>query len=134
VWTVDAQRNVLFINSVVEEMLGYTAEDVDRLGARQIWIGSLHPDDAPHAKAAFEALFLRQEPYNVECRVRRKDGQWIWVHNRSITTYDRAGVRYADGLMSDISARKRAEEALQVKEAEYRRLVSNLPDVTCHRR
>lgn len=130
VWTVDAQRNVLFVNSVVETMLGYTSEDVDRLGARQIWIESLHPDDAPRAREAFESLFLRGEPYDVECRVRRKDGQWIWVHNRSITTYDRAGVRYADGLMSDISARKRAEEALQVKEAEYRRLVSNLPDVT----
>jgi PAS domain S-box-containing protein len=130
VWTMDAQGNVLFISAVVEKMLGYTAEDVDRLGAGQIWIASLHPDDAPGAQAAFERLFLKREPYDVECRVRRKDGEWIWVHNRSITTYDRAGVRYADGLMSDITSRKRAEEALRVKEAEYRRLVSNLPDVT----
>ena len=130
VWTVDAQRNVMFINSVVEKMLGYTAEDIDRLGARRIWLESLHPDDAPGARKAFEGLFLRQEPYDVEFRVRRKDGQWIWVHNRAIATYDRDGVRYADGLMSDINARRQAEDALRASEAEYRRLISNLPDVT----
>jgi hypothetical protein len=33
----------------------------------------------------------------VECRVRRKDGDWIWVHDRAVATYEKNGIRYAGG-------------------------------------
>jgi PAS domain S-box-containing protein len=49
--------------------------------------------------------------------VQRKDGQWIWIQDRAYRTYERDGVRYADGVFSDITERKRAEEKLRRSEA-----------------
>src|SRR6185295_16610745 len=129
-WTVDPERNFRFISPVVETILGYTQDEMYRLGGRRIWSEFLHPDDAPMVAAALEGLFLRRQPYVVECRVRRKDGRWVWIHSRAVATYEKDGVALADGLMSDITTRKQAEEAVRAQEAEYRRLVSNLPDVT----
>src|ERR1035441_2676698 len=58
-------------------------------------------------------LFAKEEAFDVEYRIRRKDGQWIWLHSRAPSTYLRDGTRYADGLLSEITQRKRTEEELQ---------------------
>ena len=76
-----------------------------------------------------EALFARGEPYDVECRVRRKDGEWIWVHDRAVATYEKNGVLYADGVLSDITPSKRAEETLRASEERYRELFENASDI-----
>ena len=52
--------------------------------------------------------------FDVEYQVQRKDGQWIWIHDRAYRTYERDGVRYADGVFTDITERKRAEEELRL--------------------
>ncbi len=116
VWTVGSDRRVVFNSPNAERLLGYTAEDFYRHGAR-IWFESIHPDDVAKVSQAFDALFTKGEPYDVECRVRRKDGTWIWAHDRAIGTYERNGMRYADGVVSDITERKRAEEELRSKTA-----------------
>jgi len=87
VWSVDSERRVAFVSPNVEQLLGYSAEDLYRLGAR-VWFESIHPDDAAKASQAFEALFATGQPYDVECRVRRKDGTWIWAHDRALVTYE----------------------------------------------
>ena len=66
---------------------------------------------------AFHRLFSEGHPFDVEFQVQRKDGTWIWVHGRAYRTYERDGVRYADGFFSDITERKRAEEELRRSEA-----------------
>jgi PAS domain S-box-containing protein len=116
VWSVDDARRVTFISPNVEQFFGHSAEELYRLGAR-VWFESIHPDDATKVSQAFEALFTKGEPYDVECRVRRKDGTWIWAHDRAFVTYEKDGKRYADGVLSDITARKRAEEELRSKSA-----------------
>ncbi|MFI5109614.1 MAG: PAS domain S-box protein [Terriglobales bacterium] len=115
VWTVDSDRRVAFVSPNVEQFLGYSAEDLYRLGAR-VWFESIHTDDAAKVSEAFEALFAKGEPYDVECRVRCKDGMWIWVHDRAIVTYEKDGKRYADGMVSDITERKQAEQKLRESE------------------
>ncbi len=59
----------------------------------------------------------RSRPYDVEVRARRKDGEWIWVHDRAVATYEKDGLRHADGLLSDITERKLAEEEILFKTA-----------------
>ena len=114
VWTVDAERRVAFVSPNIERMLGYTAEEFQRLGAR-VWFESVHPDDSQRVSEAFDSLFTKGQPYDVECRVRRKNGEWFWAHNRAVATYEKNGVRYADGLFrtspSASNLRKASERA-----------------------
>ncbi len=110
-WTADAHYNYVFISKNIQRISGYSLAEVYERGAN-LYLACLHPDDTPKVTKAFQALFAEGKAYDVECRVRRKDGEWIWVHDRAFTTYDKNGVRYADGLLSDITQRKRAEEEL----------------------
>jgi PAS domain S-box-containing protein len=124
VWSVDSRRRVAFVSPNSERLLGYSTEDFCSQGAG-IWFESIHPDDAGKVSDAFEALFAKGEPYDVECRVRRKDGKWIWAHDRAISTYERDGIRYADGVVSDITERKQAEQKLRESEDKLRLLLES---------
>jgi PAS domain S-box-containing protein len=62
---------------------------------------------------AFDCLFAAGKPFDVEYRLRNKDEHWIWAHGRSVSTYENNGMQYADGLLSDITERRSAQEGLQ---------------------
>jgi len=63
------------------------------------------------------ALFEEKVAFDEEYRIRRKDGTWIWVHDRATRTHEDDGVLCADGFMSDITQRKQAEAELRSKTA-----------------
>ena len=111
VWTVDRERRLNFVSSKVEQMIGRTPAELSA-GGGLVWLDYLHPEDKPQMAAAFDLLFTEGKPYDMEHRLRRKDGEWSWVHARAISTYEDNGVRYADGLFSDITQSRAAREAV----------------------
>ncbi|MGA8184708.1 MAG: PAS domain S-box protein, partial [Terriglobia bacterium] len=108
-WSSDMSGHIHSISSNVEEVLGYTAEEICEKGD-ELWMGRIHPDDTAGVTEAFRSLFSTHQPFNVEYQIERKDGRWIWLRDRAFRTYEEDGVRYADGTFSDITDRKRAEE------------------------
>ena len=112
VWTGNAVQQLVYVSDNVEKILGYTASELMRNRAA-LWLSRIHPNDRAQFDAAYQGLFEKEQALNVEYRIRRKDGQWIWLQNRAPSTYLREGVRYTDGLLSDITDRKQVEEALQ---------------------
>jgi PAS domain S-box-containing protein len=108
-WTTDQTGRTVFISPNVTRVYGYSPEEIYE-ASDILWFGRIHPDDLPHVQEAFDALFTGNRPFDVEYRIQRKDGNWIWLHDRSISTYEKDGVRYADGLFSDITERKESEE------------------------
>jgi len=116
VWVADAAGRVAFISPNVERLIGLSAGEVYQRGACGLF-ELIHPDDAQKATEAFQALFSRGQPYDVEFRVRARCGDWVWVHDRAMATYERGGACYASGLRSDISERRRAEAALRERDA-----------------
>ncbi len=111
-WTTDSEGNTVFVSPNVREVYGYSPEEIYKQGGR-IWFGRIHPDDVEKVKGGFKALYEKKIQFDVEYRIKRKDGEWIWLHDRSIATYEKDGVAYADGVFSDITGRKRAEEELR---------------------
>jgi len=115
IWTSDSRGNTTFISPSVKRVYGYTPEEIYRQGAR-LWFARTHPDDVQQVKEAYKRLFEKGERFNIQYRIKRKDERWIWLHHRAVATYERDGVLYADGVLSDITESKRGEETLRKAE------------------
>jgi two-component system cell cycle sensor histidine kinase/response regulator CckA len=110
VWMASSDPSLATTTPNVVKMLGYTASELLALdvAARNELI---HPDDRAHVLEAEDALVMHDKPFDLEYRTRHKDGHYLWVRNRGIRCYVRDGVRYMDGILSDINERKLLEES-----------------------
>ena len=108
VWSIWPDGEADLVNRPTLEYLGYTAEDLRRLG----WQKAFHPDDAPTLEA-WGAAMAAGKPYELEFRVRRRDGAYRWFLIRGAPLRDEQGriVRWY-GTSIDIEDRKRAEMLL----------------------
>ena len=138
VWLTDSAGRTVFVSPHVQRVGGYTAEELYRAGPGA-WFGRVHPDDLPMVQKHFVALFGGPgRTFDLEYRLQHKDGRWIWIHDRAVTTYEAQGVTYAYGIYTDITDRKRAEEiralllnqVITVQEEERRRIARELHDET----
>lgn len=117
IWTMNSERELTYISEKAEKITGYRPEELIQ-DAGAVWRERIHPDDRGRVEQGLRDLFESGRPYDVECRVQRKDGQWIWLHSRAPGIRVRQGMLWADGLSSEITQRKHAEQALQqAKEA-----------------
>ncbi|MFZ1940200.1 MAG: PAS domain S-box protein [Terracidiphilus sp.] len=115
-WTADQTGRMIYISPKVEEMIGYTSQEI-YAGGVGLLLGRIHPEDLEPMMRSMDDLFSRRKPFDIESRFQRRDGEWIWVHNRSNGAYEQEGGVFADGVVSDISWRKQAEIDLQTKTA-----------------
>ena len=111
-WTMDRERRIKFVSPSIEKITGYSLAELDELG-ESAWLDSIHAEDRRKVAEAFDLLFASGKPFDMEYRLRNKKGQWIWVHGRSVSTHEDNGMQYADGLLSDITDRRLAQDALR---------------------
>ena len=126
-WTASQDGRIIFVGPNVENILGLSVDEVYENG-ENLLLKYVHPDDLPRTIQGFEALFMQAKPFDEVFRFQRKDGHWIWVHDRAVATHLEDGVLFADGVLSDITARKDAEEALQKQLSLMRTITSTAPD------
>ena len=124
VWRADEDGNAVFVSEKMLPVFGYTSEEVCREGA-SLWFGRMHPEDRDRVRSAYATLFQDGRPFNVEYRIRHREGHWMWWHDRASVPAEKEVKAYANGVLSDITERKQAEEAMNRSEAKYRGIFQN---------
>jgi PAS domain S-box-containing protein len=120
-WISCEDGKTSFISSNVEQVYGFTQEEIITSG-NDLWFGRIHPDDVNQVKEAYRMLFEKEKKYDIEYRIKRKDGQWIWLHDMAIATYEEDGILYGYGIFTDVTDRKEAEIArrdLELRRTEF---------------
>ncbi len=96
-----------------KRLIGFADEEFPN--SVSAWRQRIHPNDLPAITTAARAHIEERTPfYNVEYRIRHKDGSWRYLFSTGRLQRDPGGrpLRWI-GLDWDITARKRAEEALK---------------------
>ena len=125
-WDWDILTGRVYFSVRWKSMLGYAESEVEDVFAA--WEELLHPEDRDRAHAALQAHFAGQSTvYELEHRVRNKDGTYRWILARGKALRDPEGRPYRmAGSHTDITERKQAEEQLRLAYDEMQRLRDQL--------
>lgn len=123
----DLRRGQVYLSPRFERLLGYAPGNMPR---RVVEVQALlHPDDRPAAAAALKAHLTHAEPYDIELRMRHLDGGWRWLRSRAQADRGDDGRELRlSGSISDVTARRQAEDALRRREVQFRSLWETTSD------
>jgi PAS domain S-box-containing protein len=98
--------------------------EADLLGWR--WLATLHPDDREPTRRLWLGAVAGCHPYDVEYRVRRRDGGYRWFKTRGVPIRAGGGdiVKWF-GTCTDITDLRETEEALRESEERFRGTFEN---------
>ncbi len=87
VWTADAQGNRNYFNQVMLDYTGLPFDELKDWG----WQKIIHPDDWPKTKQKWERSINTGDNYEIENRLLRKDGKYLWHIVRATVIKDENG-------------------------------------------
>ena len=126
-------RRIVYINDVVERLLGCSAAEIIALGDR-LMPQVLHGDDMPRVETFLFALADSDKWQTAEFRVQDREGRWHWLIARGcIIQRDGAGrAKLALASALEITQRKAAEESLRSSEERHRVLAETMLQGVVH--
>ncbi len=108
------------VSDNMERLLGFTVAEAL---SYDWWLGQLHPEDRDRILAVVSQA-LEGDGYSTEYRLRHKDGTYRWVQDNNRVLQDTSGQpTQMVGVWTDISERKRAEDALAKGALRYKTLM-----------
>ena len=128
-WEWNVQTGETIFNDRWAGIVGYTLDELSPVTI-ETWGKLCHPDDREESERLLKLCFERKrEFYDCECRMKHKDGHWVWVIDRGkvITWTDEGKPEWMFGTHMDISGRKKAEgerERMQVQLSQARKMES----------
>jgi two-component system, cell cycle sensor histidine kinase and response regulator CckA len=129
IWDLDIATGEAYFSPRWKSMLGY--KDDEFTNNYYEFEKLIHPDDRNKALDTRKAYLEGFVPtYEMEYRLQHKDGNYRWIHVRGACFRDSTGKPYRfAGSHSDITDRKRIEEALRESEKKYRTLFEESKDI-----
>jgi diguanylate cyclase (GGDEF)-like protein/PAS domain S-box-containing protein len=107
----DSEGTTLYVSPQIEQLVGIAPEAM--LASPQVWIERVHPEDRPMVVREIRAAYEAERPFRAEYRVVALDGRQRWIRDQENIVRDGEGrpVR-TEGVMVDVTAAKRTEQAL----------------------
>lgn len=126
IWVSDMSGACCHVNLAWREFTGRGVDDSVGDG----WLDAMHPEDAHAWPATIRQAIAAQEPFTLECRLRRRDGRYRWLMKSGQPFYggDRGQIMGMIGCCSDVTGQKQALEALRQATDKHRSVLSNLRD------
>ncbi|HEX9410304.1 MAG TPA: PAS domain-containing protein, partial [Actinomycetota bacterium] len=107
------QGDWLYISPQLERVLGYTPEEW--LAHPHPMASFTHPENLSAVRVEEERSLSSGEPFRAEYQMQAKDGRWRWILDEATPVRDQNGRPFVlQGVMYDISERKRSEQELGV--------------------
>ncbi len=121
VWDSNLRTGEHFVSGVWKSLLGFGDDEFDSHAVA--WSDLVHPDDRG-ALADLERRCVtgNQDMFEAEFRMRHKDGHWVWILDRGrvIERDDTGRAARLIGTHTDISDRRRTEEAVRALNERFR--------------
>jgi len=80
----------------------------------------IHAEDVGRVRAAYARATGADASVDVEFRIRRACGDYVWVRERARRLVETGGAARIVGVVADVGAQKRADERLSILEVELR--------------
>ncbi len=114
-WRWNVQTGQTQFNERWAEIVGYTLAELAPINI-QTWLSLAHPDDLKDSEVLLQKHFEGSlNYYDCECRMRHKNGSWVWVQDRGKVAEwaDDGKPLIMTGTHADITRRKQAEHEIR---------------------
>lgn len=113
-WEWDLQTDQMIVSDSAKEVYGLLPGDMLQTGAQGYEL--VHPEDIAKYREMVETAIASKGSWHAEFRIiRARDGAVAWLEERGMTTCNAStGKVGTTGLVWDVTASKRAEEALRI--------------------
>jgi len=129
VYRIEPDGTTVYVNRVVEEILGYTPTEI--IADRQFWTRIAHPEDQQKVAKELGACLAEGREFLLEYRGNHRSGREVFLLNHAMPLTDREGrVQAVDGIIVDVSERKRLQE--QIIQTEELKTLSNVSARLAH--
>jgi diguanylate cyclase (GGDEF)-like protein/PAS domain S-box-containing protein len=110
VWTLETGKVSEQGSNEWREFTGQTVQEMEEFG----WLSAIHPEDRAKTEEAWAAAAEGRSVYEVEHRVRRRDGVYRFMRAQGVALPDAAGeIREWIGVHTDVSERRTLEAELR---------------------
>jgi len=128
-WDWNVQTGEVDFSARWAEIIGYAPGELN--GTIETWLHLAHPDDLKRSEDLLKRHFSGELPYyEYECRMRHKDGRWVWVLDRGmvVSRTESGGPLQMTGTHADITLRKTAEENERQARENFETLFNTVED------
>ncbi len=124
----DENWTMLFVSEGSLELTGY---EPDELIENKVvsYKELIHPEDRDKIREDIQKALDKKEPFQLEYRINTADGgeKWVWEQGKGIFE-DNGKAKALEGIIIDITNRKKTELELQRSRKEYKELIDGMND------
>lgn len=135
-WAFDAAGRFTYVTPAAQIAIDMALEDLNRLfderefidGGEVGWMRGVHPEDVVRAASTLRHCLKTGEPWNIEYRMLRATGHYVWHRISARATRNGEGrITGWFGTSIDIDVYKKTEAALREREKHLEQLIDTVP-------
>ena len=108
----DTPGKVIYASPIITPLLGYTPEEW--ISNPDLWKERLHPEDRKRVLEEWADARDKNRMFQAEYRLLSRDGRMVWVMDQAIAIHPPSEPVRIQGIMLDITSRKRYEAVQSV--------------------